>query len=232
MAPGQTLGDPAPGAPGTCAFVGGYVTAGRARSRSAYRRGRGPGLRRAPNREDGMTELMVLTFGDEAGADRVLRALREHEAAGRLRLADTAVVVKDGAEVVRRRGEASSATERAAVVGGATGLAAGAAGAAILVALGVAGGPAGLLLVLLVPLIGLALGAAGGALLGRWLRAGIDGRRVRDVGLDLPVGSSALLLLLRDADPPLLAALRGAAAPAAPAPLPADAAALVEALTS
>jgi uncharacterized membrane protein len=197
------IAQPTPGKRKICSVGGsGWSASFQGAASTALGRGR---------REGKMRELIVLKFGEAAAAGHVLGVLRDHEAARRLRLADTAVVVKDEAMSVQFIGEVSGATERGALVGGAAGLVAGTLAALILLTIGVAVSPAGLLLVLLVLAAGVAAGAAGGALVGWSIRAGIDRPVVQDVGVALPPGSSALVLLVRAAEPPVLEALRIAA---------------------
>ena len=56
------------------------------------------------------------------------------------------------------------------------------------------------------PLAGIVVGAAGGALAGRMADLGIDQRFVQDVSASLKPNSSALFVIVRDADPTIVIA--------------------------
>lgn len=123
-----------------------------------------------------MSQLVVITFDDEAQAGEALQRIRQVEKAGQVKLNDTAVVVKDKDGKVHTRNEVSSATETGAVVGG------------------VIGG----MLTFFFPPAGAAVGAAAGAAVGALTQGGVDGGFVREVQADLKPGSSALFVVARD----------------------------------
>ena len=133
-----------------------------------------------------MPNLMVITFEDPEQAHQVLDALREEEHHHQISLDDSAIVVKDKDGTV----EVDNEVDRGIKIG----------------VLG--GGLLGLLIGFLVggPLVSLALGAIAGALGGDLANLGIDQRFINDVTKDLSPGSSALFLMVRDADPEATAA--------------------------
>ena len=92
-----------------------------------------------------MSQLIVITFDNPDDAGKALKSLRQVEKSGRLKLVDTAVVVKDAEGKTHVKNEVSSGTETGAVVGG------------IL-------GP---FLTFAFPLAGIAIGAGAGALIGK-----------------------------------------------------------------
>lgn len=131
-----------------------------------------------------MSDLVVMTFrkGDEAG--QVRRTLRDLERAGSVSLDDAAVIVKDADGKIRVDNEVDCGVKLGAI----------------------GGGLLGLILSFLFPLAGIVVGAAGGALVGRTLDLGVDQHFVRDVSTNLPPNSSALFVLVRNADPNMVIA--------------------------
>jgi uncharacterized membrane protein len=127
-----------------------------------------------------MSQLVAITFDDEAQAGRALQSLRQLEQQGRLRLDDAAVVVKDKTGAVGTADEASSAAEPGAVVGG------------VIRAL----------LAFLFPVAGAAFGVGltGVASAGVLLNEGVDQSFVREVQAALRPGSSELFVVAREAD--------------------------------
>ena len=125
-----------------------------------------------------MSDLIVMTFDQHDEAERVRQTLRELERAGRLSLDDAAVSVKDA----DGKFHVADEIDRGVKIG----------------ALG--GGLLGLLMSFLFPVVGVVLGAAGGALVGRSLDMGIDKEFVKDVTASLQPNSSALFVLVREAD--------------------------------
>jgi uncharacterized membrane protein len=125
-----------------------------------------------------MSQLLVISFDDEAQAGQALRSLRGLEKQGLLKLNDTAVVVKDQSGRVQTKNELSSATETGAVIGAIVG---------------------GLLLFMFPPL-GAVLGAAGGAAVGAALDQGVDPSFVREVQESLRPGTSELFIVAREAN--------------------------------
>jgi uncharacterized membrane protein len=116
--------------------------------------------------------LVVMTFDNEIDAGNVMRSLRGLEKAGQMSIEDTAVLVKDQSGKLRVDNEVSGSVETGAVVGGSLGL----------------------LLTFMFPVVGIAVGAAGGALVGKVLERGVDGKFVKDVGEELQPGTSALFI--------------------------------------
>ena len=134
-----------------------------------------------------MSQLIVITFDNQEDAGKALKSLRQVEKSGRLKLVDTAVVVKDAEGKTHVKNEVSSGTETGAVVGG------------IL-------GP---FLTFAFPLAGIAIGAGAGALIGKMFDTGVDQKFVKDVQAALQPNQSALFLVGDSGDPSaVLAALR------------------------
>jgi len=128
-----------------------------------------------------MPNLVVLTFEDEIQADQALEALHQEEHRHEISLDDSAVVVKDQHGTIRVLNEVDRGIKVGAVGGGLLGL---------LIGLLVGG-----------PLVSLVLGAFGGALGGNLANLGIDQRFIDDVSGALAPGTSALFLMVREADP-------------------------------
>jgi uncharacterized membrane protein len=133
-----------------------------------------------------MSNLVVITFDNEEEAGNVRETLRSQGA--NISLDDSAVVVKDKEGEVHVKNE----VDRGVAVGG------------------LGGGALGLLIGgLLFPVGGLVLGAVGGALVGKMLDMGVDKKFVDQVSEQLQPGTSALFVLVREANPNVaLAALR------------------------
>lgn len=127
-----------------------------------------------------MSNLVVLSFESAEEANEVKESLRKLAKQGGISLSDTAVVVKDEDGGVHVDNQVSHGTMVSTGVGALLGV--------------LLGG-------FLFPLGGLLLGAAGGALVGRLADLGVDGKFVKDVSESLKPGSSALFVLVRDADP-------------------------------
>jgi uncharacterized membrane protein len=135
-----------------------------------------------------MSFLIVITFQDTDKARNVREALHELKGEHKVHLDDSAIVVKDQDGTIDVRNEVSRGVEIGAIGGGVLGLLAGF----------VLGGPIG----------GLVVGAVGGALGGDLAGTGIDGRFIHDVSEAMQPGTSALFLMVRDADPePTIAVL-------------------------
>ena len=116
--------------------------------------------------------LVVMTFDNETDAGSVMRSLRSLEKDGQMSIEDTAVLVKDQSGKLRVDNEVSGSVETGAVVGGSLGL----------------------LLSFMFPVAGIVIGAGGGALVGKLLERGVDGKFVKDVGEELQPGTSALFI--------------------------------------
>ncbi len=126
-----------------------------------------------------MSNLIVMTFNTRDEASKVRQTLRELERTGRLSLDDAAVIRKDADGKLAVDNEVDRGVKTGAV----------------------AGGLLGLLLSFVFPLAGIVVGAAGGALVGRMADLGIDRQFVQDVSASLQPNSSALFVIVRDADP-------------------------------
>jgi uncharacterized membrane protein len=132
-------------------------------------------------------QLIVLTFDTADAAKETLKSVRQVEHDGRLSLKDTAVVTKAADGKVHVDNEVSSATEICTVTG------------AIL-------GP---LLMFMFPIAGIAIGAGAGALIGRMLDQGVDGKFVKELKEGLQPGQSALFLVGTGDSTALVSAVRG-----------------------
>ncbi len=122
-----------------------------------------------------MTELIVLAFDNDHGAQDALAELSSLQKQELIKLADAATVVRraDGKHKVRQ--------------------------AVDLVGAGALGGAFwGLLigLVFFVPWLGLAIGAISGAIAGRFSDIGIDDKFIKEVGATIEPGHSALFMLV------------------------------------
>ena len=138
-----------------------------------------------------MSNLVVITFDNEEEAGKVRETLKSQSA--NISLDDSAVVVKDAEGEVHVKNEVDRGVAVGAVGGGALGL--------------LIGG-------LLFPIGGLVLGALAGALVGKMLDMGVDKKFVEDVSEHLQPGTSALFVIVREANPNVaLAALRPYKAP-------------------
>lgn len=130
-----------------------------------------------------MSNLVAITFADEASAAAALARIRSVEQEGGMALEDTAVVQKDADGKIHVKNELSSGTETGIAVG------------AVL----------GALLFFVFP-VGLLIGGAIGGLIGRAAAPGIDGTFVKQVEEQLQPGGSAIFLLTKGGDAGLLIA--------------------------
>lgn len=134
------------------------------------------------------SSLVVIAFDAEDEAEKVRTALADGKKQGLLQIDDAAIVVKDAAGKVHVKNQISRGAWTATGVGGALGLLIGS---------------------IFFPLGGLVMGLAGGALVGRLMNLGIDGKFVKQVEEELQPGGSALFILTRQVDPTgVLAILR------------------------
>lgn len=135
-----------------------------------------------------MSNLVVTTFDNAEEAGKVRESLRSIEKQGLLSLDDSAVIVKDGQGEVHVKNQ----TDRGVVVGA------------------VGGGALGLLVgSIFFPFAGLIGGALAGAVVGKLADLGIDQKFVHEVGAALKPDSSAIFILVREANPEAaLAALK------------------------
>jgi uncharacterized membrane protein len=133
-----------------------------------------------------MSSLVVVSFDSPDEAAKVLESLRAQSKYDNISFKDTAVVSKDADGKVHVKNEVSQGTMTATGVGALLGLMLGA---------------------LLFPLAGVLIGAGGGALVGRFMNLGVDGDFVKDVAGSLQPGTSALFVLVRDANPSVVRAV-------------------------
>jgi uncharacterized membrane protein len=135
-----------------------------------------------------VSNLIVLTFDDPEQADQVRETLRQEQRGGYVALDDSAIVVRDQEGKVHVRNEIDRGVKVGALGGGMLGVLIGS---------------------IFFPFAGLLVGVLGGALVGASLDMGIQKKFVQQVADDLQPGTSALFIIVRDADPDMaLAALR------------------------
>jgi len=135
-----------------------------------------------------MSNLIVLTFDNMEEAGKARNSIRQIQREGLIGLDDSAVVVKDERGKVHVRDEMDRGVKVGAVGGGLLGV--------------LIGG-------LFFPFAGLLLGVLGGMGVGALTDLGIQKSFVKEVSAAITPGTSALFLIVRDADPnTALAALR------------------------
>ena len=122
----------------------------------------------------------MLAFDTMDEAEKVHEALVKGKKEGLLTIQDSAVVVKDLDGKVEVKNQVSSGTWMATGVGGALGL---------------------LIGTIFFPIGGLVLGLAGGALVGKFMDLGVDGKFVKQVGEEIQPGTSALFVLVDKENP-------------------------------
>ena len=126
-----------------------------------------------------MSDLIVVIFENEDEAGKVRETVRQLQRQNLISLDDSAVVVKDAAGKVSVDNELDRGVKVGAVGGGLIGL---------------------MLGFIFFPVGGLVLGALGGALVGRMTDLGVDQKFVQDVQDAMHPSTSAIFLLVRDAD--------------------------------
>ena len=135
-----------------------------------------------------MSNWIVITFDNPDEAGKVRQALSKVEGGGYLSLDDSAIVIKDEEGKVHIKNEVDRGVKVGAVGGSILGL---------------------LFLGLFAPIAGLVVGALGGALVGSVVDLGVDQKFVKDVSDDLKPGTSALFVIVREANPAVaIAALK------------------------
>jgi uncharacterized membrane protein len=125
-----------------------------------------------------VSNLIVMIFDSVEDAKNLRADLRTLQREGRVGLDDAAVIEKDADGKVQIHDE----VDRGIKVGA------------------LAGGILGLFLSFMFPIAGLVIGAGGGALVGKLMDLGVDKNFVKDVTESLKPGSSALFVIIRDAD--------------------------------
>jgi uncharacterized membrane protein len=135
-----------------------------------------------------MYDLLVITYDDPATAKGAREAIKSLQHQGLLTLQDAAVLTADAAGKVNVDNEVSRDVKVGAGLGALVGV----------------------LLMFLFPLSGIIFGAAGGALVGSLLDRHVDKDFVKDVKESLKPNSSAIFLIISQAD---MNALRAALAP-------------------
>jgi uncharacterized membrane protein len=125
-----------------------------------------------------MSNLLVVAFDNEEEAGKLRESLKSH--ADQISLDDSAVVVKDKEGELHVKDQIDRGVAVGAVGGGAIGL--------------LIGG-------LLFPVGGLLIGALGGAVVGKLMDTGVDKKFIDEVGETLQPGTSALFLIVREANP-------------------------------
>ncbi len=135
-----------------------------------------------------MSNLIVIVFDEAEEAGEVRAKLKSVEHLGRLRLDDSAVVVKDSDGKIHVKDQMDRGIKVGAVSGGFVGL---------------------LLAGIFFPVGGLLIGAAVGGLIGKSVGLGISKSFVKEVSESMTENSSALFIIIRDGDPDIaVAALR------------------------
>ena len=126
------------------------------------------------------SSLIVLTFDNMGEAEEVHEALVKGKKEGILQIEDAAVIVKDEHGKVHVKNQVARGTWAATGVGGMLGLLIGS---------------------IFFPIGGLVMGLAGGALVGRMMNLGVDGKFVKQVEEEIQPGTSAIFVLIGNADP-------------------------------
>jgi uncharacterized membrane protein len=133
-----------------------------------------------------MSHLVVVSFDNAEEAGRVRETLRSAEKTDYLSLDDSAVIVKDGEGKIHLKNEMDRGVQIGAIGGGLLGL---------------------LLAGIFFPVAGLLVGALAGGLIGKSVDLGIDQKFVKEVADDLEPNTSAIFLVVRDANPAVAVAV-------------------------
>ena len=118
-----------------------------------------------------MSSLIVLAFDNMEEAGKVHEALVQGKKEGVMQIDDAAVVVKDMDGKVHVKNQVARGTWTATGVGGLLGL---------------------LIGTIFFPIGGLIFGLAGGALVGRMMNLGVDGKFVKDVEAEIKPADSRI----------------------------------------
>ena len=135
-----------------------------------------------------MSNLVVITFDNEEEAGKVRESIRQQEKGGRIKLDDSAVVIKDEDGKVHVKTQLDRGVKIGGVTGGFLGL---------------------LIATIFFPVAGIVVGVLGGMGVGALADLGIQKKFVQEVSDEIQPGTSAIFLVVREADPnAALAALR------------------------
>jgi len=135
-----------------------------------------------------MSNLIVVVLDDAEQAGQVRESLKSVEHEGKMSLDDSAVVVKDEKGKIHVKNQVDRGVKIGAVSGGLIGI---------------------LLASVFFPVAGLIVGAIAGGLIGKSAGLGISKSFVKEVSDSMTENSSALFIIVRDADPAFaVAALR------------------------
>jgi uncharacterized membrane protein len=135
-----------------------------------------------------MSNLIVIIYDDPNGAFAMRNTLKSVQQMGKISLDDSAVVLKDADGKVHVKHQMDRGIKIGAVGGGVLGL---------------------LLASIFFPIGGIVIGAIAGGLIGKSADMGISHKFVDEVKEELKPNSSALFVIVRDADPAIaLSALR------------------------
>lgn len=125
-----------------------------------------------------MSALVVITFDHAGEANELRRDIRALEQEGAVAIEDSAVIMKDEHGKVHVVDETDKTVVKGAAVGGIIGL----------------------LLSFIFPVAGIALGAIAGGLVGASMDMGVDKKFVKEVRDELKPNSSALFLIINEAN--------------------------------
>jgi uncharacterized membrane protein len=135
-----------------------------------------------------MSNLIVIVYDDPNGAFAMRDTLKSVQQMGKIGLDDSAVILKDADGKVHVKHQMDRGIKIGAVGGGVLGL---------------------LLASIFFPIGGIVIGAIAGGLIGKSADMGISHKFVDEVKEELKPNSSALFVIVRDADPAIaLSALR------------------------